>query len=1065
MFGKHFVPKPHAISTIERNSKDLDEISTCNDFDKRVYSFNRALTPDETQFVYNERALCASSYPYWSSRFAWLKDWTGKTTRYKPNLAQRIFDDILADMENDEVELILQFLKARRLGVSTEVQLRLCHRLLFIPDTQIIMASDNPEDSDKLSKMLFLAWERQPHWLRSPLVRYKRGLYYEFANGNRIDLEHGSQESDYGRGENPTAFHLTEMAKVQNPESLVDSGLMRAVIPSPYVFGVLEGTAQGDDGWWHDKYWWNKHNYGKPGTGARMRPTFLPWVVGMDIYPSETTLKTLGWDSIKDKWEPQPETASYSKSIQNYVRSSYYISKHMGKYWKMPREQMFYYEASIKEYEATNTLHVWSQEMAADDVSAFASREHSVFDPHLRLKYHRACAEPVAVYGIRKGGIPEKFWPQRRDFKLGEDGQPIIKRVVADWNPHLPPLEFEFVELKFHGYSETDPFGKLFVWEQPEDGNTYAFGADVSDGFGVKRSDNSTLEMFRKGSRWKLDSQVSEFACLGPGSMVVTPSGVKRIENVQKGDEVITRLGQTAKVAGAVKSRHSNGVAITTALGAHIPLHLTDDHLVATQSGWMEAGKLKKGDMLRYPVRPLTYDCLNPVPIRYKRQWYDLQLSWEFGFMCGLYVTEGNANKRKNGRWNSLRFTLHKREAEPWREIMQRVCPDWHIDQKRTHNSDNADILCISCESLSEWFEVNFGRTTGKHIPSWVWGAPRAFVEGLVLAMVAGDGSVSQKCREASYVSTAPALVTGLRDLVLSLGWGMGVIGFNCRDRFALGKRKKKFLDIWKLNFYAEVSEYFMRPELMKMMPKRRGTSRRCSLFRWGWNKQWIYVPVRKVVRSDETTFYDIGVEGPEPSFCVIQAAVHNSPDMSGADLWLIGLALGTYFTVYVNGRLKQPRCVPEINREGGQTFLREMDRRGWKQFHEDIKASSTRRGTPTITRGWRMNPVNREDLVQKGVQAIRDEYIEINSPWLVSEMDALIKHPDGKIGAAKGRHDDRLICLWLAFVSSYYDDVRSTGKSPFMERMPRELEAADKYLVYRHPQASEDAPKSIPLG
>jgi len=697
MFGKHFVPTPHAISTIERNVADLDEISECDDAEKKVYHFTRELTPDETKFILNERTLASCNYMYWATRFGWLKDWTGKIARYKPNVAQQIVDDVLAEMEEEGVELILQFLKARRLGVSTEFQLRLCHRLLFIPDTQIIMASDNPEDSDKLSKMLFLAWERQSHWLRSPLTRFKRGLFYEFKNGNRIDLEHGTQVSDYGRGENPNAFHVTEAAKIQNPESLIDSGLMRAVIPSPYVFGCFEGTAEGDEGWWYDKYWFNKHNYGKPGSGARMRPTFLPWVVGVEIYPTDTWLRTNHWNLVSESWQPTKDTLDQARNTENYIRASPHISHRLGRNWKMTREQMFYYESSVKEYRENNTLHVWSSEMASDDLSAWASREQSVFDPELRLKYRQACADPVAVYGIRKGGIPEKFWPSRKEMKLGEDGKPIIKTIVADWNHNLPPLEFEFVELKFNGYSETDPFGKLFIWEEPDDGQTYGFGADVSDGLGAKRSDNSTLEMFRKGSRWKLDAQCAEFA----------------------------------------------------------------------------------------------------------------------------------------------------------------------------------------------------------------------------------------------------------------------------------------------------------------------------------------------------------------------------SPDMSGADLWLIGLALGTYFSVYVNSKRKQPRCVPEMNREGGQTFHREMKRRGWKNFHEDVKASSTRRGAPTITEGWRMNPVNREDLVQKGVQSIREEYIEINSPWLVSEMDSLIKWPDGKIAAAKGRHDDRLICLWLPFASLYYDDVRSTGRNPFMERELK-VQPEQKYLVFKNAQLFEDAPKMM---
>ncbi len=700
LFGKHYVPRPHSISTIQRNISDLNEISVCDDAERKVFHFTRALTPDEQKFILNERTLCQCNYSYWSSRYAYIKDITGKKVLYKPNLAQQIFDDVLAEMETEEVELILQFLKARRLGISTEVQLRFCHRLLFYPDTQIVMASDTPKKSDKLSKMLFLAWSSQPHWLRPPMERFSRGYFYEFTNGNRIDIEHGSQESDIGRGDNPNMAHVTEAAKIQNPESLIDAGLLKAIIPNPYVFVVFEGTAEGDEGWWHDKYWFNKHNYGAVGSGARMRPTFLPWVTGVEIYPTQTWLRTNQWNLVKESWEPKPTTLKEKEATERYVRSHPHIARRMGENWTMSREQMFYYEASIKEYRQNNTLHIWSQEMASDDVSAWQSRELSVFDAELRLAYRQACQPPLKVYGIRGGGIPQKFWPQKKDFKMVQPRpcqplEPVIHKVTADWNPNRPPFEFEFIELKFKGFSETDPFGKLFVWEEPQDAQVYAFGGDVADGLGTYYSDNSALEFFRKGSRYTLDAQVAEFV----------------------------------------------------------------------------------------------------------------------------------------------------------------------------------------------------------------------------------------------------------------------------------------------------------------------------------------------------------------------------SPDMSGADMWLIGLAVGTYYSVYINGRLRQPRCVPEINREGGKTFLREMKRNGWKNFHQNIRPSATRRGAPAITEGWYTDEFNREDLIQKGIQAAREEFIEINSPWLVSEMDALIKHPNGKIGAAKGKHDDRLFALWLPFVSVYYDGQRSTGKNPFIERREVRLDPQVEYPVYTNAQSGENAP------
>lgn len=659
--------------------------------DHNKLEHTRQLTPDEVSWILNERTLSSCSFMYWAMRYGVIRDTSNHLMRYAPNLAQKAFLDILSEMEADGVELILQFLKARRLGISTICQLILAHRFIFYPDTFGMIASDNPKDSDKLSKMFFLAYDHSPAWLRPQISRYSKGNYYEFSNGNRVDIQHGSQEADMGRGENPNCFHISEMAKVQDPASLIDSGLMRAVLPSTDNFGVFEGTAEGDEGWWYDKYWFNKENYGKPGTGARMRPTFLPWYVGVEIYPSPVWLRTNKWEQIASEFQPKEATAKEAKRAENFVRSFPLLRRHLGKDWQMSREQMYFYEASIVEYKRNNTLHVWSQEMASDDVSAWQSREQSVFDPELRLAYRQSCDEPLHVFGIRGGGIPQRFWPQKKDWKLDNRGQPIIHKLTADWTPSLPALNFEFVELKFHGYSNSSPFGKLFVWEEPANGETYAFGADQSNGYGEKRSDNSVLEVFRKGSRWKLDAQIAEFA----------------------------------------------------------------------------------------------------------------------------------------------------------------------------------------------------------------------------------------------------------------------------------------------------------------------------------------------------------------------------SPDMSGADLWLIGMAVGTYYSVFVNGKLKQPRCVPEINREGGVTFLREMQRHGWKEFHMQVKMkAATRRGQPSITYGWYSDNVNRPDMFQRGSQAIKEEYIRLQSPWLVNELDTLIYDPvNRKIGAAKGKHDDRLTALWLPFISIYDDEIRATGRSPFQERQ-RVVSEEEKYPHFVDAQA-----------
>lgn len=494
--------------------------------------FSRDLQREEAQWVENERTICKFDHLYALGRYAHIKNRTNDIVPFEPNIAQRIALDVLAQMESQGVELVLQFLKARRLGISTLFQLLIWARMMFTRNINAVIGASSPGDSEKLSSMFLLATQYTPYWMR-PLCTYFKdsvgrfkqsgqGGFWEFAFStheraavNRLDLVHGNQDTqDIGRSFNPSCVHLTEMAKFQNCDRSIDGGLMRAMIPSPKNLACFEGTGEGAEGWWPEKWEFNKKFYGVPGSGARMRPTFLPWYVGTDLYPTLTDLETQGWPGIKDKWEPNERTAAQAAQAKTYVQSTDLLRKHLGAKWEMPRIQQFYHEVSIKEYKIKKRLHVWLQEMAADDKSAFASNFKSVYDAELLLRYRDAVVPPLeiaggyAVYGLKgKCGaddiVPKRFQP------IGHNHRAQSLRVVSDWTKHYAPFEFELYPLQFKGYSEFDESGKIIIWELPKHGEVYALSTDNGDGV---EEDNSVIQILRKGGPGRCDAQVCEFA-------------------------------------------------------------------------------------------------------------------------------------------------------------------------------------------------------------------------------------------------------------------------------------------------------------------------------------------------------------------------------------------------------------------------------------------------------------------------------------------------------------------------------------------------------------------------
>src|SRR5207244_12554118 len=116
----------------------------------------------------------------------------------------------------------LQSLKARQLGVSREISLAQEHRIQFYPHINAVLASSTPIKTGKLSDMMMVTWEHQPHWLLpafagGPMDAAQRsgGECFELETGASVTLQSGSQVSGIARGTTPTVVHISELAEFE----------------------------------------------------------------------------------------------------------------------------------------------------------------------------------------------------------------------------------------------------------------------------------------------------------------------------------------------------------------------------------------------------------------------------------------------------------------------------------------------------------------------------------------------------------------------------------------------------------------------------------------------------------------------------------------------------------------------------------------------------------------------------------------------------------------------------------------------------------------------------------
>lgn len=510
--GVHLVY--HTLIEVERHISQLDTVWGVDPETEQPVKL-RELTDAEVKFIRNERLLCRIDFRYWVSRYVWIKNEEDRTVRMSMWTSQEIFLDIVGDMEEAEIAIMMIILKARQLGLSRVISLILLHSVIFFSNINAFMASSTEDKTRMLFDMTDFALERLPWWIHSKSSeKFRReNRLLELHNGSGVTLQHGQQTTGIARGTTPTVAHISELAEFDDPSSLIDSSLLRAMHDSPTTKLFLEGTAAGQNNWWHKKWLTAK-------SGSRLRPCFLPWFVG-GLYPKEAWLRA---HPIPEHYESTilPWALEHARMAAEYVHSSDNLRKHLGENWEMPIEQVWYYECERDSALRENRLNKFFQEMPANDSEAFQSTNISVFDTET-ITYYRDSAHSrslLGCYGLRG---PSEYLPERLQTSalLIDPNRPPIE-IRAAWGSGYP-IPFTLVPLRFNGWSlESDAGGidKIYLWEEPIPGEIYGLGVDTSDGIG---KDRTVIEIVKKGSVYAPAKQVGEYASSKMNALDATP--------------------------------------------------------------------------------------------------------------------------------------------------------------------------------------------------------------------------------------------------------------------------------------------------------------------------------------------------------------------------------------------------------------------------------------------------------------------------------------------------------------------------------------------------------------
>mgnify|MGYP000862448490 CR=1 FL=1 len=479
------------------------------EYDKKgtPVNFTRKLTPDELAFIVNERQMCSYSFIYWCERYAFIEHvLTGEMVLMKLNLAQRAALLIISQMQLQGVPIRMLFLKARQLGVSTLFQLIILHRMLFMPSTTAIVASGDEEKTRKLvEKMVEKRFQMLPWWLVRPDVTFLHSgdeFMTVRSAGSMLVVQHGRQKLGMARGDTANTYHFSELLEFSDYASLVETGFNRAIHSTARTFGVEETTASPRGADFHR--YWEETERDYPQGLTMVRPVFLPYFIGRDIYPPPGEEKSM---PVPDSWQVPEFVEEHAASCEEYARTSPVLSQVMPVGWKMDiGQKWWYYREYSKASADPRKLAGFLAEVPANSKEAFQSWQRSIFPIQLMMEYQRRLPQPVLPPLMFDGpDVPEVSKP------ILDPGEQPIHTVTFHANAGAGQrMTWKLYGLPFTNYEdELDPLHKLWVWELPTKNQKYVVSMDCGGGLG---QDRTVIQVVRLGNPYQPAAQVAEYA-------------------------------------------------------------------------------------------------------------------------------------------------------------------------------------------------------------------------------------------------------------------------------------------------------------------------------------------------------------------------------------------------------------------------------------------------------------------------------------------------------------------------------------------------------------------------
>lgn len=391
-----------------------------------------------------------------------------------------------------------------------------------------------------------------------------------------------------------------------------------------------------------------------------------------------------------------------------------------------------------------------------------------------------------------------------------------------------------FSSFSIYGWPKRDePYKPIIEKCKTHPGISY-YGAVSNDEI---REALQTAHIFAYPSIWP------ETSCQIAGTKILTNNGVKSIENIKVGDEVMTHFGLFKKVTEIFSRPYSGKLYGIKSVGNFRPSYFTPEHMLYvgdihkrndSLSDKSYTGKIYREKWIRIDsidknnhctLRPkLVYGSLSEINLidyldksmyevvngnvvhknisrgNYKTVVNTQKLTKEFAWMLGLFAGDGNVSARNNianTAFSCVCFSHHSNEQNNANKILEFFGEDVKIkiiseNEIRTnyHNSIWARFL-----------RNVIGISKNKKIPSFIWKASKEVQQAFVDGYFAADGNIKKgEGSDRKRIDTiSEHLAYGLCQMLTGLGYFSSITYNNERCAFTVSWRempeKKHYLE------------------------------------------------------------------------------------------------------------------------------------------------------------------------------------------------------------------------------------------------------------------------------